>query len=61
MSICAHIFRRRKPRPSREAVQARAEVKQLRPRAEAVARERDRLLRENNYAARIRAIYQGES
>lgn len=48
------------PRPSDEALREAAELKTLRPRVERVVRERDRLLGENNYAARIAAIYQGE-
>lgn len=50
-------FRRRPARPSQEAVEARAEVEKLRPRVDRVVRERDRLLAENNYAARIGAMY----
>lgn len=48
------------PRPSDEALREAAELRSLRPRVERVVRERDRLLGENNYAARIAAIYQGE-
>lgn len=58
--IC-RLFRRRPPRPSPEAIEERAEVEKLRPRVERVVRERDRLLGENNYTARIRALYQGGS
>lgn len=61
------LFRRRPkldnvgpPRPSDEALREAAELKSLKPRVERVVRERERLLRENNYAARIAAIYQGE-
>ena len=51
-------FRRRPARPSREALEARTEVEKLRPRVENLVRERDRLLGENNYTARIRALYE---
>lgn len=54
-------FRRRPPRPTDEALEARAEVRQLGHRAGVLVRERDRLLGENNYTARIRALYQGEA
>lgn len=61
--IC-RLFRRKPPkevitppRPSREALQEAAELESLKPRVERVVRERDRLLGENNYAARIRALY----
>lgn len=46
------------PCPSAEALQEAAELRALRPRVERAATERDRLLRENNYTARIRALYQ---
>lgn len=55
------LFRRRKPRPTTEALLARAELEAIRPHAHALVRERDRLLGENNYTARIRALYQGEA
>lgn len=54
--IC-RLFRRRSPRPTPEAIEAREEVARLKPRVESVVRERTRLLSENNYAARIRAVY----
>lgn len=59
-------FRRNKdartPVPTAEALKVHAEVRhELRPRAEAVANERHRLLRENNFAPRIQAIYRGEA
>lgn len=47
-----------KPTPTPEALQEAAELRALRPRVERAARERDRLLQENNYTARIRALYQ---
>lgn len=47
------------PKPTDEALREAAELRVLRPRVERAARERDRLLRENNYTARIRALYQG--
>lgn len=53
------LFRRRPARPTDEAIEAREEVERLRPRVERVVRERDLLLRENNYSARIRALYLG--
>lgn len=49
------------PGPSPEALKEAEELKRLRPRVEQAAQERDRLLRENNYAARIRAIYEGRA
>lgn len=55
---CRLFRRRRPPSPSPEAIEAREEVARLKPRVENVVRERTRLLRENNYAARIRALYQ---
>lgn len=60
------LFRRskdeREPVPSAEALKIHAEVRhELRPRAEAAAFERRRLLRENNFAPRIQAIYRGEA
>lgn len=45
------------PKPSAEALHEAAEIEALRPRVERAASERDRLLRENNYTARIRALY----
>lgn len=45
--------------PSREALAEAAELARLRPRVESLVRERDRLLEENNYTARIRALYMG--
>lgn len=63
--IC-RLFRRRRGarksevrpvRPSDEALREAAELESLRPRVERAVRERDRLLGENNYAARIRALY----
>lgn len=50
------------PEPSSEAVEMRVELEvSLRPRVERAIRERDRLLGENNYTARIRALYEGGS
>lgn len=46
------------PCPTPEALREAGELKQLRPRVERAVRERDRLLAENNYTARIRALYQ---
>lgn len=61
--IC-RLFRRKPPpkpveppRPSDEALREAAELERMKPRVERVVRERDRLLGENNYAARIRALY----
>jgi len=51
-------FRTPPPRPSAEALRERAAVEVLRPRVERAVSERDRLLGENNYTARIRALYQ---
>lgn len=51
-------FRREKPRPSPEALAEAAKLDLLRPRVERAARESDRLLTENNFAARIRAVYE---
>lgn len=48
----------REPTPTAEALREAAELEALRPRVERAATERDRLLRENNYTARIRALYQ---
>lgn len=48
----------RPPRPSAEALRERQEVEALKVRTERVVAERDRLLGENNYTARIRALYQ---
>lgn len=48
----------REPCASVEALREAAELERLRPRVERAAQERDRLLRENNFTARIRAIYQ---
>lgn len=53
------LFRRKHPTPSTEALRFRDDVEAIKPRVESVVRERERLLRENNYAARIRAIYEG--
>lgn len=47
------------PTPSDEALREADELKKLRPRVERAVRERDRLLQENNYTARIRALYLG--
>lgn len=49
---------RSRPGPSPEALINQAEMEALRPRVESVMRERHRLLAENNYTARIRALYQ---
>lgn len=49
---------RRAPQASDEALRESAALAALRPRVERAARERDRLLGENNYTARIRALYQ---
>lgn len=46
------------PCPTPEALREAGELKRLRPRVERAVRERDRLLAENNYTARIRALYQ---
>ena len=46
------------PTPTAEALREAAALDELRPRVERAASERDRLLRENNYTARIRALYQ---
>lgn len=46
------------PQASAEALRERDALEALRPRVERAARERDRLLGENNYTARIRALYQ---
>lgn len=48
----------REPTASDEALRERDALEALRPRVERAARERDRLLGENNYTARIRALYQ---
>lgn len=55
--MTCRLFRRRPPSASAEAIKAREEVAELKPRVESVVRERARLLGENNYAARIRALY----
>lgn len=52
---------RREARPTDEAVTVRDEVKAMRPRVERVVKERQRLLDENNYTARIRELYKGEA
>lgn len=52
------LKKRAKPEPSNEAQQHQSEIEALRPRVEAAVRERRRLLEENNYTARIRALYQ---
>lgn len=61
-----NLFRKRRkpecdpePCPSREALREAEELARLRPRVERAVRERDRLLQENNYTARIRALYLG--
>lgn len=46
------------PCPTPEALREAGELQRLRPRVERAVRERDRLLAENNYTARIRALYQ---
>lgn len=52
---------KRTPQATPEALRLRHEIDtNLRPRAERAVNERDRLLRENNYTARIRALYLGE-
>lgn len=56
------LFTRRAPKPSDEALQAHAEVTQdLKPRAEAAARDRRWLLRENGWGPKIEALYRGEA
>lgn len=50
--------KRDKPEPSDEARRHLAEIEALRPKVESVMRERRQLLAENNYTARIRALYQ---
>lgn len=55
-------FARRDPQPTDEALQAHAEVTQdLRPRAEAAARDRRWLMRENGWGIKIEALYRGEA
>lgn len=49
------------PHPSAEALHEAEELRRLRPRVERAARERDSLMLENNYAARLRAIYEGRT
>ncbi|WP_107768422.1 DUF7620 family protein [Nocardioides terrigena] len=49
--------RKRDPAPSAEAVRQRDEIEAMKPRVESVMRERRQLLEENNYTARIRALY----
>lgn len=44
--------------PTAEALREAGELQLLRPRVERAVRERNRLLAENNYTARIRALYQ---
>lgn len=51
--------KRTPPSPTEEALRERAEVEQMKVRAYRVVSEREQLLGENNYAARIRALYQG--
>jgi hypothetical protein len=59
MNISRWLRRHADPSPSPEAVEMRIELEaHLRPRVERVVRERDLLLTENNYTARIRALYQ---
>lgn len=56
------LFTRRKPQPSDEALKAHAEVTdELKPRAEAAARERRWLLHENGWGPKIEALYRGEA
>lgn len=57
--MCRLFRRKHAPQPSSEAIEMREQIEAIRPRVESVVRERERLLRENNYAARIRAIYEG--
>jgi hypothetical protein len=63
--MTCRLFRRRPapvagpPRPTDEALKEAAELRSLKPRVERIVRERDQLLGENNYAARIRALYLG--
>lgn len=58
MKILKRLLHRTPPHPSPEAVRERVEVEELRTRVHRVVAERDRLLGENNYTARIRALYQ---
>ncbi|CAA9242771.1 MAG: hypothetical protein AVDCRST_MAG83-1733 [uncultured Arthrobacter sp.] len=47
--------------PTPEAVREAMELHlHMRPRVERATQERDRLMAENHFAARIRAVYQGE-
>jgi hypothetical protein len=55
--MCRWLRRKRDPSPSPEAVKQREEIEALKPRVETVMRERRQLLEENNYTARIRALY----
>lgn len=56
------LFTRRDPKPSDEALKAHAEVTDdLKPRAEAAARERRFLMHENGWGVRIEAMYRGEA
>lgn len=58
------LFRRDEtpPTPSTEALEARADVTQnLKPRAEAAARERTWLMGENGWGVKIRELYRGEA
>lgn len=58
----ADLFRRRKPRPTDEALKVHKEVTDdLKPRAEAAARERRWLLMENGWGPKIEALYRGEA
>ncbi|MEP7739777.1 hypothetical protein ABKW28_19215 [Nocardioides sp. 31GB23] len=49
---------KRDPRASAEALRERSHAQALGPKVERVVRERARLHAENNYTARIRALYQ---
>lgn len=58
MNILKRLLTREPPGPSAEALRERAEVEEQRTHVHRVVAERDRLLGENNYTARIRALYQ---
>lgn len=58
MNFIKRLLTRKPPGPSAEALRERAEVEKQRSRVDRVIAERERLLGENNYTARIRALYQ---
>lgn len=54
------LWKRRPPKPTTEALEARQRAEQVASQAESIYTERRRILTENHFAERIRLIYAGE-